>query len=92
VRCKKLLTAETGIVTKGLHVSQAWTDSLVRPKQGKRDIRFGTWNVRSLNRAGSLTAAAGELARYKLELVGVREVRWGKGGTVRGGDYVFYEK
>ena len=29
-----------------------------------------------LYRAGSLTAAARELARYKLDLVGVQEVRW----------------
>jgi hypothetical protein len=52
-------------------------------------MRFGTWNVRSLYRLGSLTAAAGELARYKLELVGVRDLRWGKGGMVRAADYVF---
>jgi hypothetical protein len=31
----------------------------------KRDILLGTWNVRSLYRAGSLTTAARELARYK---------------------------
>ena len=37
---------------------------------GKTDMRFGTWNVRSPYRVGSLTAAAGELARYKLDLVG----------------------
>jgi hypothetical protein len=30
----------------------------------KRDMRFDTWNVWSLYRAGSLTEAAGELARY----------------------------
>jgi hypothetical protein len=36
---------------------------LVRPKQRKKDMRFGTWNVRSLYRAVSLTAAARELAR-----------------------------
>ena len=35
----------------------------------KRDIVIGTWNVRSLYRAGSLTAVASELARYKLDLV-----------------------
>jgi hypothetical protein len=35
-------------------------------------------------------AAARELARYKLDLVYVEEVRWDKGGTVRAGDYVFY--
>jgi hypothetical protein len=28
-------------------------------------MRFGTWNVRSLYRAGSLAAAVRELARYK---------------------------
>jgi hypothetical protein len=41
----------------------------------KRNIKFGTWNVRSLYRAGSLTAAARKLARYKLDLAGVQEVK-----------------
>jgi hypothetical protein len=36
------------------------------------DMRFGTWNVRSLYRAGSLMTVSRELARYKLDLVGVR--------------------
>jgi len=45
--------------------------TLVLPKQRKRDMRFVTWNVRSLYRAVSLTAAARELAIYKLDLVGV---------------------
>ena len=45
---------------------------MVRPKQQKRDLRFGTWNIRSLYRTGSLTAAGRELARYKLDLVGVQ--------------------
>ena len=34
-------------------------------------------------------AAARELARYKLDLVGVQEVRWEKEGTVKAGDYSF---
>jgi hypothetical protein len=53
-------------------------------------MRFGTWNVRSLYKAGSLMAAARELARYKLELVGVKEVTWDKEGTVKVGDYSFF--
>jgi len=53
-------------------------------------MRFGTCNVRSLYRAGSFTAATRELARYKLDVVGVQEVRWDKGGTVRAGDYIFF--
>jgi hypothetical protein len=31
----------------------------------KGEILLGTWNVRSLYRAGSLTATGRELARYK---------------------------
>ena len=37
-----------------------------------------------------LTAVTRELARYKLNLVGVQEVRWDKGGTVRAEDYNFF--
>jgi len=43
---------------------------LVQPKQRKMDMRFGMRNVRSPCRAGSLTAAARELSRYKLDLLG----------------------
>ena len=31
-----------------------------------------------------------ELARYKLDLVDVQEVRWDKGGTAKAGDYTFF--
>jgi exonuclease III len=31
-----------------------------------------------------------KLARYKLDLVGVQEVRWNKRGTVRAEDYIFF--
>jgi hypothetical protein len=50
-------------------------------------MRFGTWNVRDLYSTGSLTAVAMELARYKLDLVGVQEVRWDKAGTLGAVDY-----
>jgi exonuclease III len=53
-------------------------------------MTFGTWNVRSLYRAGSFMAAARKLATYKLDFLGVQEVRWNKGGTVRAGDYNFF--
>jgi len=52
----------------------------------QREMKIGTWNVRSVYRAGSLKAAA----RYKLDVVGVQEVRWDKGCTVRAGDYDFF--
>jgi exonuclease III len=53
-------------------------------------MRFGTWNVMSLYRAGSLKTVATELGKYKLDLVGVQEVRWEKGGTERAEDYIFF--
>jgi len=64
--------------------------TLVRLKQRKRGMRFCTWNVRSLYRAGSLTAAVRELEEYKVDLVGVQEVRWEKGITVRAGNCNFF--
>jgi hypothetical protein len=36
------------------------------------------------------SAAARELARYKLDLVNVQEVKWDKGGTERAGYYNFF--
>jgi exonuclease III len=54
------------------------------------DMRFGTWNVRSLYRVGSLLTVSKELARYKLDLVGVQEVRWEGGGTEPAGEYTFF--
>ena len=66
------------------------TDPLVRPVQWKRDMRFGTRNVWSLYRSGSLTTLARELARYKLDLMAVQQVRWDTGGTVRAADYIFF--
>ena len=53
-------------------------------------MRFGTWNVRSLYRSGSLMTVVRKLARYKLDLVGVQEVRWDEEGTARAGDYTFF--
>ena len=74
---------------KWIHMPQSWTDPLIQPKRWKRDMRFGTWNVRILYKSGLLTTEVRELARYKLNLVSVQEVRWDKGGIVRAGDYIF---
>jgi hypothetical protein len=47
-------------------------------------MRFGIWNVRVTY------DSVRELVRYELGLVGVQEVGWDKGGTVRAGDYTFF--
>jgi exonuclease III len=46
--------------------------------------------VGNLCRAVSLTVTARELARYKLDLVGLQEVKWEKGGTARAENYFFF--
>jgi hypothetical protein len=61
-----------------------------RPKLKKMDIRFGTWNERSLCRARSLMKVAKEISKYKLDLVGVHKVRWDRGGTKAAGKYTFF--
>jgi hypothetical protein len=58
-------------------------------KRKKMDLRFGTWNVRRMYRAGSLRTVAEEVWEYKLDLVGV-QVRWDRGGTEPAGQYTFF--
>jgi exonuclease III len=53
-------------------------------------MRFGTWNVRSLYRAASLMIVAKQVSKYRLNLVGVQEVRWDRGGTKPSGEYTFF--
>ena len=69
-----------------LNVPQTWIDPLLRLKQWKNDKKFGTWNVRNLYMPSSITTAARELARRKLDL---QEVLWDKGGMVNSEDYIF---
>jgi hypothetical protein len=61
-------------------------EEVSRSRKRNRDILLGTWNVRSLYKAGSLMAAARKLARYKLDLLGLQEMRGDKKGTVKVGD------
>jgi exonuclease III len=53
-------------------------------------MRFGTWNVRSMYRAGSLRVVGEEISKYKLDLVGVQEIRWDGGEAERAGEYIFF--
>jgi exonuclease III len=55
-------------------------------------MRSATWNVRGLYRAGSFMVAVREMARYKLDLVGVQEVRWDTEDSARADYNFFYGK
>jgi hypothetical protein len=56
------------------------------------DMRFGTWNVRSMYRAGSLRAVAEVrvISEYKLDLAGVQEVSWNRDCIEPAGEYTFF--
>jgi hypothetical protein len=54
------------------------------------EMRFGTWNARSLYRAGSLMTIAKEILKCKSDLVGAQEIRWDRGGTEPVGEYTFF--
>jgi exonuclease III len=53
-------------------------------------MRLGAWNVRSLYRAGSQVTVSKELSKYRLDSVGVQEIRWEGSGTEPAGEYTFF--
>jgi exonuclease III len=53
-------------------------------------MTFGTWNVRSLYRVDAIKSVVGELEKYKLDLVGVQEVRWEGEGYQTVDNYTFF--
>jgi hypothetical protein len=55
----------------------------------KKYKRFGRLNVRSFCRIGAIRSILGELEKYKLDLVGVQDVRWeGEGYQID--NYTFF--
>jgi hypothetical protein len=52
-------------------------------------MRFGNWKIRSLYRIGAIKSVVGELGKYKLDLVGVKEVRWEEEGYQTADNYTF---
>jgi exonuclease III len=53
-------------------------------------MRIGTLNVRSLCRVGAIKSVVAELEKYKLDLVGVQEIRWEGEGYQTADNYIFF--
>jgi hypothetical protein len=69
------------LIMKGLRLGQIpW---IKIPNLRYMDMRYGTWNVRSLYRAGSLVTVSKELSEYNLDLVG-EQVRWAVAANQQG--------
>jgi hypothetical protein len=54
------------------------------------DMRFGPGMLEVCIGQGSLVAVWKELSKYKLDLVGVQEVRWKGSGNELAGEYAFF--
>jgi hypothetical protein len=79
-------------VAKYLQPPRKWTDSLARPKHRKNgyEIRLARGMSGASIRQVNWKLQARELGKYKLDPVGVQEVRWEKRGTKRAEDYTFF--
>jgi hypothetical protein len=53
-------------------------------------MRFGTWKVRNLCWVTAIKTVVRELEKYKLDLVGVQEVRWKGEGYQIADNYIFF--
>jgi hypothetical protein len=51
---------------------------------------FCTWNIRSLCRVGTIISVVGELEKYRLDLVGIQDVRWEGEGYQTADNYIFF--
>jgi hypothetical protein len=47
-------------------------------------------NIRNLYKAGSLMTVSKQILKYKLDLMGVQEVRWEGGSTELAGEYTYF--
>jgi hypothetical protein len=60
------------------------------PKMGRKTHAcYDIFLSISQHRRGSLMGVAREISKPKLHLVGVKEVRWDRGGTEPAGEYTF---
>lgn len=61
-------------------------------RNGKNaEIRIGTWNIRTLYIPGALRNINSEIAKYKLHIVALQEIRWlGNGNVQAENATVFY--
>jgi hypothetical protein len=76
------------LVTKSYRDIWTWTEYLEeRPKRLILNMRSGTWNGRSMYRAGFLITVSRELSRCTLNLVAI-QVR-GEGNGTKPGRYIF---
>uniref|UniRef100_A0A8D8Q0R7 Craniofacial development protein 2 n=1 Tax=Cacopsylla melanoneura TaxID=428564 RepID=A0A8D8Q0R7_9HEMI len=59
------------------------------PGTNKKDFRLGTWNIRTLYKAGAFDNLLHEARRYNIDLLAIQETRWAGNGDVNKNGYKF---
>ena len=57
-----------------------------------KDLRLGSWNVRTMYEAGKTAQVIKEMQRYRLDILGISETHWSQGGQhkTRTGELIIY--
>ena len=69
-----------------------WRNLPTKHLSPKTAIRIATWNVRTIYETGKAAQVAREMERYKVEILGLSEVRWNMAGrtTLASGETVLH--
>ena len=59
----------------GISIGSAQTLG-VNGRYGKGRVRFGTWNVRTMEKRGKLESIKRDMSQTRLNVLGLSEVRW----------------
>jgi len=58
-------------------------------RTGKHGLRIGTWNVRTLYKAGALQSLTKVVEKYNIQILSLQETRWPGEGSVISGNMMF---
>ena len=67
-------------------VGRLFSDEIALKTRGK-PLRIGTWNVRTLYKAGNLDKGIQEMKNMKLDIMGISETRWTESGKITTGNH-----
>lgn len=53
-------------------------------------IRIGTWNIKTMLKAGKMEEVAKEMNKYKMEIIALQEIRWKEEGKIDKENYTMF--
>ena len=82
------LTASRSIYEKNIpnYAGRLFSDEVALKTRGK-PLRIGTWNVRTMYKAGNLDNGIQKMKNMKLDIMGISETRWTESGQSTTGNH-----